>query len=662
MKKIFSILCALLLLAGAQAAVFSTQTNPTEVNCSRCIHSVFPYYVWYVLTAEDQSQVFYFAIMAGEGKTDVETGKQYTLADMIGEDSEWDDAERNSHSYAEATFVKTVSAAGKMLIEASVTDVDGVSFHVVYDESKQPEIPSGGEYTITNVGNSFFPTDNDVFYALNDTVNHCSFYFDIIVASGTTDVESGRTYTIDDMIALSSYAEISGYLIPFASASFTKTVAADYSYQIEAEAVDTAGNTWTLHYSSPVPRVRNLTIKADSLTINQNARSWHISGYNADSSLFISLYSITENLVGHFNVTSFQAFNTYVVVSGNDTVIYDVKAADITITSPSEGMYVLSGTLGTANMNDPQDLAFFTLDCKAFPPAPYVFPATLTGSGYELELMGGQWLIEGTSDEGLYFSFNGLTSKVAGHYDASLLDNYYTYVTPDGQTYYDLAEADIEVAYADHVATLTGSITVANESDPSDAHTLAVSLTARYVVPTERHYDGDSEQALNAVFEVYMTNDEYMDQYHALLVESINENRQTIQLLFYLPRNTNSLAPGTYPVSASQSPQTVAASAGLTDMGGITYSFIGSFDARGSFAAPYWFIVDGSVVVAEDGSIVVDAFNSFGQSVYCVLAGIQQAIENVQSDKVQCAKVLRDGQLYLMYNGTMYNVQGNVVK
>ncbi len=37
-------------------------------------------------------------------------------------------------------------------------------------------------------------------------------------------------------------------------------------------------------------------------------------------------------------------------------------------------------------------------------------------------------------------------------------------------------------------------------------------------------------------------------------------------------------------------------------------------------------------------------------------------VENVQSDKVQATKILRDGQLYIMYKGTMYNVQGARVK
>ena len=36
--------------------------------------------------------------------------------------------------------------------------------------------------------------------------------------------------------------------------------------------------------------------------------------------------------------------------------------------------------------------------------------------------------------------------------------------------------------------------------------------------------------------------------------------------------------------------------------------------------------------------------------------------ENVQSDKVQSTKILINGHLYIMHNGTMYNVQGQMVK
>ena len=40
--------------------------------------------------------------------------------------------------------------------------------------------------------------------------------------------------------------------------------------------------------------------------------------------------------------------------------------------------------------------------------------------------------------------------------------------------------------------------------------------------------------------------------------------------------------------------------------------------------------------------------------------GQSEAIEDVQHD-VQCTKVLRNGQLYLMHKGTMYDVQGRMI-
>jgi len=38
------------------------------------------------------------------------------------------------------------------------------------------------------------------------------------------------------------------------------------------------------------------------------------------------------------------------------------------------------------------------------------------------------------------------------------------------------------------------------------------------------------------------------------------------------------------------------------------------------------------------------------------------AVDQVQSNNVQCTKVLRDGQLFILHNGTMYNVQGQVIE
>jgi len=50
--------------------------------------------------------------------------------------------------------------------------------------------------------------------------------------------------------------------------------------------------------------------------------------------------------------------------------------------------------------------------------------------------------------------------------------------------------------------------------------------------------------------------------------------------------------------------------------------------------------------------------NKKGQAYACP---VNEAVENVPSNKVPCTKVLRDGHLYLLYDGVMYDVQGRRV-
>ena len=38
------------------------------------------------------------------------------------------------------------------------------------------------------------------------------------------------------------------------------------------------------------------------------------------------------------------------------------------------------------------------------------------------------------------------------------------------------------------------------------------------------------------------------------------------------------------------------------------------------------------------------------------------AVDNIQSDDVQCTKVIRDGQFFIEKNGKRYNAQGVAVK
>ena len=68
-----------------------------------------------------------------------------------------------------------------------------------------------------------------------------------------------------------------------------------------------------------------------------------------------------------------------------------------------------------------------------------------------------------------------------------------------------------------------------------------------------------------------------------------------------------------------------------------------------------------AMLIADRGLVIqgirykVSCISVFG-------AAKSEAIEHVQNDKVQCTKVVENGVLYIMYNGTKYNVQGQRIE
>jgi hypothetical protein len=68
--------------------------------------------------------------------------------------------------------------------------------------------------------------------------------------------------------------------------------------------------------------------------------------------------------------------------------------------------------------------------------------------------------------------------------------------------------------------------------------------------------------------------------------------------------------------------------------------------------------MENTLPAVEKGIIVraANARGGFGKP--ATIKDTETGVENVQSDDVQCTKILRNGMLYLMHKGTMYNVQG----
>lgn len=106
------------------------------------------------------------------------------------------------------------------------------------------------DVTITNYAENFYTTDNDVWVKLYDADENV-YYFDVVVAEGTSELALGQTYTLADMIPNYSYMRGADGKMPYASASLTKTVTMYDEQELvhfAAAFTDTLGNNYTLTY------------------------------------------------------------------------------------------------------------------------------------------------------------------------------------------------------------------------------------------------------------------------------------------------------------------------------------------------------------------------------------------------------------------------------
>lgn len=165
-------------------------------------------YKQYMYVLAGEDRYFIFTFDS-EGE-DIITGKTYNLTDMA--DAYWYISTYNYSDFTAATFVKTVDENNKVKIVASATDEDGDIWNLSYDEASIPELPKGGTFVADEGFSEFYEaeeegTKNDVYYALSVTDQNLVFYFDIYVEDGKKDVESGKTYSLTDLWVKYSYLE-----------------------------------------------------------------------------------------------------------------------------------------------------------------------------------------------------------------------------------------------------------------------------------------------------------------------------------------------------------------------------------------------------------------------------------------------------------------------
>lgn len=138
-----------------------------------------------------------------------------------------------------------------------------------------------------------------------------------------------------------------------------------------------------------------------------------------------------------------------------------------------------------------------------------------------------------------------------------------------------------------------------------------------------------------------------------------NANQTIGVYCFYAAADpTNVIPVGTYTFASDYSVGTAYASEGLDEQGYVVGSYAGILDADG-YITDVWFMVDGTVTVTA-GKAVVNAVNSYNQTITATLTWGAQAVENI-AEGAAAEKALVDGKIVIVKNGKSFNLMGTAL-
>lgn len=181
--------------------------------------------------------------------------------------------------------------------------------------------------------------------------------------------------------------------------------------------------------------------------------------------------------------------------------------------------------------------------------------------------------------------------------------------------------------------------------------------------PTQAHleYDTQSED-FDHTFISFQPDLSNIASGSVVLQVTDTENMVGAYIHFWTIEGAESLTPGEYPIESSKFPGTVNASEGVTSQGGVTPSIAYTLAESNGELLPnrLWMLVTGTVTVREDGSIEVNALNSYGRTVHLLFSNAsEEDVENVRAGENKVLKVLQNGQVVIIQGNRKFSILGN---
>ena len=597
----------------------------------------------YVRLYDADGNIYYFDIVVAEGSQELELNHAYTLADMLPNYSYKKDSLGNKTVYASASLTKSLVAYDEQQlvhIDAAFTDTLGNNYTLAYQEA--PFIITGDTINIffqEHMDKPIFAQNMCQLRTENDSMD-IAFTF-TVATEGSAAGEFGPedmnlTYTfVNDLEAKEAHCVVTED---------------NGNLNLEGWILAKDGNVYhvTMFFAIPTPQSQE-NITCTNLVLDDTYASWFgiivVGASNDDYS--VSMYLSAEDYVGTFDAEEVEL----TIKDANGEI--ELYQGSVTV-AVSNGGYVITGSALS------MDGVEYILNLSYVAPEP-TSQETLTMSGV-ITNYGTAWQFRGVAGNN-FLTIAAYSATIPNTYGSADLAADYTYVMKlvGGDTlYYDMVDANINVAVSGTNATITGTLRGQNYDDSSDVIEFTLNLTATIedYVPGGDEYDAQDED-LNHNFPVYTIDDQYLSQYSVLIAQATDAENNMISLQFYVEAGSTSLPAGTYTVDKTGTANTVYA--GYINSGSIYGSVAGIFDESGEALTSLWLLNEGTVTVLENGVIEVQATNTWGRAINCRLGEYPEGIENTDA-KAAAVKVVRDGKLIIIKNGVEFNAQGTIVK
>ena len=612
--------------------------------------------VWVKLYVGDD-YVFYFDVVVAAGTQELALDSVYDLASMLVNYSYLRDSNETKILYTAATLKKyTTTYEDQVLVNflANVTDENGNVYTIAYNQA--PFIISGDttDVVFTQMMNKPIFAEGLCQLRTKTADNDIAFTFNV-----ATDGSAAGTYAEEDMNL--DYTFVNGMYAVSAHCVVTET--ANGHIDLEGWILATDGDVYHVTMFFDVPTAQSQeTITATNLAIDDSYASWFgivwADASNDDYAVSITFYGESaSDILGTFALEDLYGIE---LIDANEDEI-DLYSGSITV-AQANGSYVITGTL--LGMNNVQ----YTLNLS------YVLPEadsqeTIVAAGkLYLEEYNGQnyWQAAALNADGSRYVSLLAFGDGTGTYATSDLYAQYCYVgkfVGADTTWYDMLTANVVVAVAGEAATITGTL-LGQSEDGTSVVEYTLNLTLQVVDEREGQGGGntgseyDSEEAFKHVFPEYTVDDQYLAQYNVFIIEAQDEDNSYISIEVNAAEGATELAAGVYAISDSYAANTVSAGS-LSDY--IYGSFAGFITSNNQISVPLWLFNAGSINIHENGVIEVNAVNTKGSVIECLLGQWPEGVENTEAEAVATKRIV-NGQLVIEKNGVKYNAVGTVVK